>query len=88
MLFDISRLITIMLGRLEMDLDECISAYNKLIKAVFEEKSHWLPVGWTGKAKAQFNSMKLKSVIKEVIGSKGTSMANVFNDRKDCGCQM
>jgi hypothetical protein len=34
-----SRLIAIMLGRLEMDVDECISAYNTLIRAVFVEKS-------------------------------------------------
>jgi hypothetical protein len=28
-----------MLGRLEMDVDECVSAYSKLMESVFEDKS-------------------------------------------------
>ena len=43
------RLIAIMLGRLEMDVDECISAYNRLIKTVFEEKAHKIPFSWLGR---------------------------------------
>ncbi|OCK83571.1 hypothetical protein K432DRAFT_290780 [Lepidopterella palustris CBS 459.81] len=39
----------IMLGRLEMDVDECILACHKFMKAVFEEKSSWLPVNWFGR---------------------------------------
>jgi Patatin-like phospholipase len=84
---NMSRLVAIMLGRLEMDVDECISAYNKLIKAVFEEKSSWLPLSWLGRITAQFDSNKLKSVIEEVIGSKGASTADVFNDGKLHGCR-
>ncbi|KAF2192161.1 kinase subdomain-containing protein, partial [Zopfia rhizophila CBS 207.26] len=79
-------LIAIMLGRLEMDVNECISAYSKLMKTVFEEKSSWLPVGWTGRTKAQFDSKRLKSAIEEVIGSKGASTADVFNNGKVRGC--
>ncbi|PGH27746.1 hypothetical protein AJ80_00534 [Polytolypa hystricis UAMH7299] len=33
-------LIAIMLGRLEMDVDECIEAYNNLVESVFGEKLH------------------------------------------------
>lgn len=33
-----SRLIAIMLGRLEMDVDECVTAYIRLMKTVFETK--------------------------------------------------
>ena len=76
-----------MLGRLEMDVDDCISAYTNLIKAVFEEKSSWLPVGWMGKTKAQFDSKRLKSAIEEVIRSKGTSTVDLFNDGKLRGCR-
>lgn len=32
-------LIAIMLGRLQMDVDECISAYTDLTKVVFNEKA-------------------------------------------------
>jgi hypothetical protein len=49
-----------MLGRLEMNVDECISAYSDMMKTVFEEKSSRLPISWTGRVKAQFDSNKLK----------------------------
>ncbi|KAI9773738.1 MAG: hypothetical protein M1839_002009 [Geoglossum umbratile] len=74
--------IAIMLGWLEMDVDDCISAYTSLIKAVFEEKSSWLPVSWMGKTKAQFDSKRLKSAIEEVIRSKSASTVDLFNDGK------
>ncbi|KAF2186325.1 hypothetical protein K469DRAFT_726351 [Zopfia rhizophila CBS 207.26] len=79
--------IAIMLSRLEMDVDECISAYNKLIKAVFEEKSSWPPVSWTGKTKAQFDSKRLKSAVEEVIRNKGASTVGAWNDGKLRGCR-
>lgn len=82
-----NRLIAIMLGRLEMDVDECISEYNKLMKAVFEEKSSRFPVGWTGRVKAQFDSKRLSSAIEEVIQSKGTSTVDAFSDGKLRGCR-
>lgn len=34
------RLIAIMLGRLEMDVDKCIQAYNKFMKTVFKREFH------------------------------------------------
>jgi hypothetical protein len=58
----VDRLIAIMLGRLEMDVGDCISTSTNLMKAVFE-KSSWLPVGWMGKTNAQFDSKRLKSAI-------------------------
>jgi len=85
-LSNMSRLIAIILGRLEMDVDKCILAYNKLIKAVFKEELSWLLVSWMGRTTAQFNLNRLKSAIEEVIGSKGASMVDIFNDRKLCGC--
>ncbi|KAI9771206.1 MAG: hypothetical protein M1839_002865 [Geoglossum umbratile] len=66
--------IAIMLGRLEMD-------------AVFEEKSSWLPVGWMGKTKAQFDSKRLKSAIEDVICSRGASTVDLFNNGKLRGCR-
>jgi hypothetical protein len=83
---NMSRLIAIMLGRLEMDVDECISAYNKLIKAVFKKKLCRLPASWMG-GTAAFDSNELRSAIGEVIGSKGAPTADVFNDGKLRGCR-
>ncbi|KAJ6282166.1 acyl transferase/acyl hydrolase/lysophospholipase [Bipolaris maydis] len=79
-------LIAIMLGRLEMDVDACIAAYSTLMKTVFEERSSWLPVGWSGKVKARFDSAKLKSAIENVISKADASLADAFNDGKKRGC--
>jgi hypothetical protein len=77
-----------MLGRLEMDVDECISAYKDLMEAVFEEKLRRVPIGWTGNIKAQFDSGKLESAIEKVITSRGLSQADLFNDGTVRGCRV
>ncbi len=77
-----------MLGRLEMDVDECISAYSELMKTVFDEKSSRLPFGWRGKIKARFDSLRLESAIKKVITSRGLSEADLFNDGTARGCRV
>ncbi|EXJ92891.1 hypothetical protein A1O3_01445 [Capronia epimyces CBS 606.96] len=81
-------LIAIMLGRLEMDVDECINAYNRLIKAVFKEKAHRIPFRFSGRIQSQFDSAKLKAAIEEVITSRGYSPTEPFNDRKPRGCKV
>jgi len=76
-----------MLGRLEMNVDECITAYSKLMKAVFVEKSSRLPISWKGKVKAQFDSGKLKGAVEDVISRRAASPSDAFNDGKDRGCR-
>jgi hypothetical protein len=75
-----------MLGRLEMDVDACIAAYSELMKAVFKERSSWLPVSRSGKVKARFNSAKLRSAVNDVVASSGASPTDAFNDCKDQEC--
>ena len=77
-----------MLGRLEMDVDECITAYNELMKTVFEQKLHRFPSSATGKIQAQFDSMKLRDAIDEVIIRKGFSPEDPFNDGQPRGCRV
>lgn len=60
-----------MLGRLEMDVDECIVAYKALMEAVFEKKQSFLPVGLGGMIKPQFSSKELEKAVKSVIESRG-----------------
>ena len=76
-----------MLGRLEMDVDACIAAYSDLMKAVFEEESSRFPVGWTGKVKTRFDSVKLKCAVDEMINNTSASVMDAFNDGKNCGCR-
>jgi hypothetical protein len=76
----VDRLIAIMLGRLEMDVDECISAYRELMKSIFEKKSSRLPMNWKGQTKSQFNSAKLERAIKNVIVSHKSMETDLFDD--------
>lgn len=77
-----------MLGRLEMDVDECISAYNSLMKSVFEERSHRMLVGWTGRTKARFSLTKLKNAIEKVFADRRISGSDHFNDGNSRGCRV
>jgi hypothetical protein len=77
-----------MLGRLEMDVDECISAYNRLMESVFEEEASGSAISWTGRGKAQFDSARLKSAIEEVITGYGVSTTGLLNDGNPRGCKV
>lgn len=77
-----------MLGRLEMDVDECISAYVELMKTVFEEKSSSLSISGTGRIKARFDSSRLKDAIVKLITRYGACETDLFNDGKARGCRV
>jgi hypothetical protein len=76
-----------MLGRLEMDVDECIAAYSDLAAAVFGEKLHHLPVNVKGGVKPRFDSAKLESAIQKVVTQSGASKTDLFNDGTERGCR-
>jgi hypothetical protein len=82
------RLIAIMLGRLEMNVDECIAAYTGLMKSIFKTKSSRLAASWTGKIKSRYDSAKLEAAIKEVITSRGAKETDFFNDGVERGCRV
>ena len=82
------RLIAIMLGRPEMNVDDCISAYKKVMESVFGEKPSWLPIGWTGGIKARFDSTRLKNAIEDVITQQGISKTDHLDDGQSRGCKV
>ncbi|OTB15364.1 hypothetical protein K445DRAFT_61039 [Daldinia sp. EC12] len=73
-------LIAIMLGRLEMDVDECISVYSELMKSVFKYKARRFPISLTGKTKSRFKSTKLEAAIKKAIIRHGSNETDLFNN--------
>lgn len=75
-----------MLGRLEMDVDECISAYTKLMGTVFEKKTHSRALSFSGDVQAQFDSNKLRSAIETVIRDARRSPEENFNKGELSGC--
>ncbi|RTE82224.1 hypothetical protein BHE90_003211 [Fusarium euwallaceae] len=81
-------LIAIMLGRLEMDVGECIAAYCKLFESVFKVKKHWSRVTARGKTQPRFDSKKLKAAIETVLKDRNISPTTPFNDRVDRGCKV
>ncbi|RDW75382.1 hypothetical protein BP6252_06524 [Coleophoma cylindrospora] len=64
-------LIAIMLGRLGMDVDECIKAYDTMFEHVFGKKKHRLPINWGLEVKPAFSAEALKSAITQLITKKG-----------------
>ncbi|RSM18258.1 hypothetical protein CDV31_002984 [Fusarium ambrosium] len=81
-------LIAIMLGRLEMDVGECIAAYCKLFESVFKVKKHWSRVTARGKIQPRFDSKKLKAAIETVLKDRNISPTTPFNDRVNRGCKV
>lgn len=76
-----------MLGRLEMDVDECITAYSDLAKAVFCQKKSRLPFNLKGKVNAQFDSSKLEKAVRETIKKCSVSETELLNDGAERGCR-
>lgn len=77
-----------MLGRLEMDVDECIDSYTGLMKAIFGGKLGHLPFGWSGKTKARFDSSKLASAVEQVVIGHGLGSTDRLNDDVERGCKV
>lgn len=77
-----------MLGRLGMNIDECIMAYIELMEFVFGKKSSRLPFDWKFESGSQFDSAKLDDAIKRVITSNGASESDPFNDKAERGCRV
>ncbi|KAJ6181424.1 protein kinase subdomain-containing protein [Penicillium canescens] len=80
-------LIAIMLGRLEMDIDECIDAYGGLTAVVFGEKLSSIPINIKGHITARFDSTRLASAIRKVVEDSGVSKEDLFNDGTERGCR-
>lgn len=76
-----------MLGRLEMDVDDCITAYSDLAAAVFGDKMNRSPVNMKGKIKPRFDSAKLETAIRKTIVGSGVSETDLLNDGAERGCR-
>ncbi|KAF2152445.1 phospholipase, patatin family protein [Myriangium duriaei CBS 260.36] len=81
-------LIAIMLGRLQMTVDECIQAYGKLSESVFRKPLHDNYVDLDGRIQAKFDSRRLGKEIAEIITSHGVPEDALFaSDSEDRRCR-
>jgi hypothetical protein len=67
-----------MLGRLEMDVDECIEAYTSMFKTIFAKKD--LPFNIWGNIKGRFDSTVLEECIHKILEDRGLSKREPLND--------
>ncbi len=82
-----ARIIAIMLGRLKMTVDECISSYADLSDRVFKKMHHRVKVG-SSEIQAQFDSSILEKCIKEVIVRMGFQEDELLKDTQDQNCKV
>ncbi|KAI9891753.1 MAG: hypothetical protein M1814_002503 [Vezdaea aestivalis] len=61
-------IIALMLGRLEMDIDECIHAFVSLSERVFKKKH--FPIRINGRVRGKFGTGELEKCIKEIVRQK------------------
>ncbi|KAJ6081476.1 hypothetical protein N7499_006350 [Penicillium canescens] len=72
-------LIAIMLGRLEMDVQQCIDAYRTLSRDIFSNP-RVIGVNWRGNVRARFDSQKLERAVKDIIKSRDLPEDSLLDD--------
>ncbi|KAF7540964.1 hypothetical protein G7054_g961 [Neopestalotiopsis clavispora] len=80
-------LIAIMLGRLEMTVDQCIDKYTDIMKDVFNKSEHEKnrDYAWDGEFYDANNlADKIKGVIKETLGTDHPEEVLMFNPGQSC----
>ena len=79
-------LIAIMLGRLRMTVDECISAYISLADKVFEKKSHRVKIN--GQLQGRFDTAALELTVKQVLTDNGHAQDALLKDPSNTACKV
>jgi calcium-independent phospholipase A2-gamma len=82
-------LIAIMLGRLEMSVDQCIEAYIGMMDVVFDPKDKKsLPFKIrNGKVQPRYKTKHMEQAIKKVISNAGGSSDDRFRGEKKSCCK-
>ena len=75
-----------MLGRLRMDVQECIDVYLEMADQVFS-KVHRSPVSLHGRTRGRFNQDALKEAIEKVLRRKGLPDMTLLKDNDPYGCK-
>lgn len=70
-----------MLGRLEMDVDECIDTYTRMFTSIFGKRG--LPVNQLGNIKGRFDSIALEECVRDILKQRGRPETEPFYDGKE-----
>ncbi|KAH6975787.1 hypothetical protein EDB80DRAFT_900003 [Ilyonectria destructans] len=79
-------LIAIMLGRLRMTVDECITAYTFLSDKVFEKKSHRVKIN--GQLQGRFDTVALEQAVKQILVDNGHGEDALLKDPSKTACKV
>lgn len=79
-------LIAIMLGRLQMTVDNCIHAYTSLSDSVFEKKSRRVTI--KGKLQGRFDAAELERAVKKILVERGFDENALLKDAPDAPCKV
>ncbi|KAH7124926.1 hypothetical protein B0J13DRAFT_628227 [Dactylonectria estremocensis] len=79
-------LIAIMLGRLRMTIDECITAYTSLSDKVFEKKSHRVKIN--GQFQGRFDTAALEQAVKQILVDNGHGEDALLQDPPNTACKV
>ncbi|KAL6406244.1 tetratricopeptide repeat domain protein [Ilyonectria robusta] len=79
-------LIAIMLGRLRMTVDECITAYTSLSDKVFEKKSHRVKIN--GQLQGRFDTVALEQAVKQILVDNGHGEDALLKDPSKTACKV
>ncbi|KAK7429729.1 hypothetical protein QQZ08_003755 [Neonectria magnoliae] len=79
-------LIAIMLGRLRMTVDECITTYTSLSHKVFEKKSHRVKIN--GQFQGRFDTVALEQAVKQILVDNGHSEDTLLKDPYKIACKV
>jgi hypothetical protein len=77
-----------MLGRLEMSVEECISAYTKMMKHVFDRKAYHSFISIFEGVKPRFSSKALENAISQVLEARGVPLNEKFENGTGSRCKV
>lgn len=86
---NVFRLIAIMLGRLEMTVDQCIEAYTGMMDVIFDPKDKKkLPFKLSnGKVQPKYKTKHMEQAIKQVIINAKWNPDGPFRGSKNSACK-
>lgn len=80
-------IIAIMLGRMKMDVEQCMQAYTDLADEVFLPK-HTLPINPFGKVQARFDAKALEDAVKKYLNKLSLSEESLLQDATPAACKV
>ncbi|KAI3550675.1 phospholipase [Colletotrichum filicis] len=79
-------LIAVMLGRLRMDVEDCMNAYADLSDKIFQKQKHRFTL--SGNVQGRFDSTELERVIKNVVREQGLGVDELLKDDSKAPCKV